>query len=117
MHHKFNPTIGPASDLSSPTYSTAYVVQDTAEVPSQGVENDASPFISQTSTIPLNSLSSGHYMSGNQLEYYKKYGYPSLPAAAGPQYLSQSPSMCEKLITKCAHRLDRKKVLNTPLLT
>lgn len=77
---------------SSPIYSTRIIVQRDI------VDIEPSPYWSMSSD-PYSCPSP--YMMGNQLEFYKKYGYPELPDTAGQQYLSpQSPSPCVRATSR-----------------
>ncbi|KZP23232.1 hypothetical protein FIBSPDRAFT_952293 [Athelia psychrophila] len=98
--------VGSASHSSSPIFSTAYVLPDSAvEIPAQ--QEVLSPFVltpessaSQSDMSQSQSDMSQFYndMHGNQLEFYEPYGYPEFPIKAGQRYLSpQCPSPSEKI--------------------
>ncbi|KZP28707.1 hypothetical protein FIBSPDRAFT_994265 [Athelia psychrophila] len=97
-----------ASHSSSPIFSTAYVLPDSAvEIPAQQELEVLSPIVltpetsasqSDMSQSQSDMSQSCNSMHGNQLEYYEPYGYPDFPLNAGQQYLSpQCPSPCEKI--------------------
>ena len=101
---------------SSPIISFAYMVHsDAVEATTQKSQDEVSPFAPRSSQTE--TTSSPESWSGNQLAYFEKYGYPSLPATAGQQYLSpQSPSPCEKLASKRSSNFQQSQVNEIPLI-
>ncbi|KZP04895.1 hypothetical protein FIBSPDRAFT_903933 [Athelia psychrophila] len=102
--------VGSASHFSSPIFSTAYVLPDSAvEIPAQ--QEVLSPFVLTSSASQSDMSQSCNSMHGNQLGYYEAYGYPDLPVNAGQQYLSpQSPSPCEKIAMRRTVNLSKAKL-------